>query len=106
MPDQVLRNPRHERFAPELATGKSADAAYVQRSNSRRGERHRACRSSKGLRFSTYIFFLLLRPRENLLEFVAFLRSAVDIVRDFEVFIRVYENHLDCFDCEKTTKPP
>jgi hypothetical protein len=29
MPDQVLRNPRHERFAQELATGKSADTAYV-----------------------------------------------------------------------------
>jgi phage terminase small subunit len=29
MPDQVLRNPRHERFAQELATGKTADAAYV-----------------------------------------------------------------------------
>jgi hypothetical protein len=28
MPDQVLRNPRHERFAQELATGKTADAAY------------------------------------------------------------------------------
>ena len=26
MPDQVLRNPRHERFAQELATGKTADA--------------------------------------------------------------------------------
>src|SRR6185437_14059548 len=25
----MLRNPRHERFAQELATGKSADAAYV-----------------------------------------------------------------------------
>ena len=25
----TLRNPRHERFAQELATGKSADAAYV-----------------------------------------------------------------------------
>ena len=29
MPDQVLRNPRHERFAQELATGKTPDAAYV-----------------------------------------------------------------------------
>ena len=29
MPDQVLRNPRHERFAQELATAKTADAAYV-----------------------------------------------------------------------------
>jgi phage terminase small subunit len=29
MADQVLRNPRHERFAQELATGKTADAAYV-----------------------------------------------------------------------------
>ena len=25
----MLRNPRHERFAQELATGKTADAAYV-----------------------------------------------------------------------------
>ena len=25
----TLRNPRHERFAQELATGKTADAAYV-----------------------------------------------------------------------------
>ena len=25
----TLQNPRHERFAQELATGKSADAAYV-----------------------------------------------------------------------------
>ena len=25
MPDQVLRNPRHEKFAQELATGKTAD---------------------------------------------------------------------------------
>ena len=25
----TLRNPRHERFSQELATGKSADAAYV-----------------------------------------------------------------------------
>ena len=25
----LLRNPRHERFAQELATGKTADAAYV-----------------------------------------------------------------------------
>jgi phage terminase small subunit len=25
----VLRNPRHERFAQELASGKTADAAYV-----------------------------------------------------------------------------
>ena len=25
----TLRNPRHERFAEELATGKTADAAYV-----------------------------------------------------------------------------
>jgi phage terminase small subunit len=25
----VLRNPRHERFAQELAAGKTADAAYV-----------------------------------------------------------------------------
>jgi phage terminase small subunit len=29
MADQVLRNPRHERLAQELAAGKSADAAYV-----------------------------------------------------------------------------
>ena len=29
MADQVLRNPRHEKFAQELATGKTADAAYV-----------------------------------------------------------------------------
>ena len=29
MPDQVLRNPRHERFAQELAARKTADAAYV-----------------------------------------------------------------------------
>ena len=29
MADQVLRNPRHERFAQELATGKTADLAYV-----------------------------------------------------------------------------
>jgi hypothetical protein len=29
MPNQVLRNPRHERFAQELATGKTTDAAYV-----------------------------------------------------------------------------
>ena len=29
MPDQVLRNSRHERFAQELTTGKTADAAYV-----------------------------------------------------------------------------
>ena len=29
MPDQVLRNPRHERFSQELATGKTSDAAYV-----------------------------------------------------------------------------
>jgi phage terminase small subunit len=26
----ILRNPRHEKFAQELATGKSADAAYVR----------------------------------------------------------------------------
>jgi phage terminase small subunit len=25
----TLRNPRHERFAQELAAGKTADAAYV-----------------------------------------------------------------------------
>jgi phage terminase small subunit len=29
MADQVLRNPRHERFAQELATGKTAYLAYV-----------------------------------------------------------------------------
>ena len=29
MADQVLRKPRHEQFAQELATGKTADAAYV-----------------------------------------------------------------------------
>jgi phage terminase small subunit len=29
MPDKVLRNPRHERFAQELASGTTADAAYV-----------------------------------------------------------------------------
>jgi phage terminase small subunit len=29
MLNQVLRNPRHERFAQELATGETADSAYV-----------------------------------------------------------------------------
>ena len=29
MPDEVLRNPRHERFAQELATGMTADSAYT-----------------------------------------------------------------------------
>ena len=47
MPDQVLRNPRDERFAQELATGKTADAAYVlaqpRSSPPRNIHRHCAC---------------------------------------------------------------
>ena len=58
----VLANPRHERFAQELAKGKTADAAYV--SAGYRENRHNAATLNRKKHISTRVSELLERARK------------------------------------------
>lgn len=84
----ILDNPRHERFARELATGKSATAAYLLAGY--RGDRTAAARLSTNVHIKTRIAEMQEKAVERTLVTVESIAAELDEARDLALSDKSY----------------